>query len=75
VEQEVREYSEEETKKLFEACNDGEWLVWNFFLVTGMREQEVANSAWSDFNPSQGTVSVTKKINRKRQSKYSKYRV
>jgi integrase len=64
VEQEVREYSEEETKELFDACNDDEWLVWNFFLVTGMREQEVANCAWSDFNPSQGTVSVTKKFNR-----------
>jgi hypothetical protein len=32
--------------------------------VTGMREQEVANCAWSDFNPSQGTVSVRKKSNR-----------
>jgi len=64
VEQEVREYSEEETKKLFGACKHDEWLVWNFFLVTGMREQEVANCAWSDFNPSQGAVSVTKKINR-----------
>jgi hypothetical protein len=31
--------------------------------VTGMREQEVANCAWTDFNPSQGTVSVTKKTN------------
>lgn len=64
MEQEVREYSEEETKKLFGACKHDEWLVWNFFLVTGMREQEVANCAWSDFNPSQGAVSVTKKINR-----------
>ena len=64
VEQEVREYSEEETKKLFDACDDDEWLVWSFFLVTGMREQEVANCAWSDFNPSQGTVSVTMKLNR-----------
>jgi integrase len=63
VEKEVREYSEEETNKLFDHCNDDEWLVWNFFLVTGMREQEVANCAWSDFNPSQGTVSVTKKVN------------
>jgi integrase len=48
VEQEVREYSEEETADLFEACNEDEWLVWNFFLVTGMREQEVANCAWTD---------------------------
>ena len=45
VEQEVREYSEDETNKLFDACNEAEWLVWNFFLVTGMREQEVANCA------------------------------
>jgi len=29
-----------------------------------MREQEVANCAWSDFNPSQETASVTKKVNR-----------
>jgi integrase len=64
VEQEVREYSEEETADLFEACNEDEWLVWNFFLVTGMREQEVANCAWTDFNPSQGTVSLRSKMNR-----------
>jgi len=64
VEPEVGEYSEEETKELFEACNENEGLVWKFFIVTGMRKQEVANCAWSDFNPSQGTVSLTENINR-----------
>ena len=39
-------------------------MVWNLFLVTGMREQEVAPCAWSDFSPSQGTASLKKKMNR-----------
>jgi integrase len=58
VEEEPEVYEKEELAKLFKACDASERLWFEFFLMTGMREQEVMHSSWEDVNLSRGTVTV-----------------
>lgn len=58
VEEEPEVYEREELEQLFDACNPEERLWFEFFLMTGMREQEVMHCAWQDVNLSRGTVTV-----------------
>jgi integrase/recombinase XerD len=58
VEQEPEIYEQEEWQKLFDACNPEERLWFEFFLKTGMREQEAMHCSWQDVNLSRGTVTV-----------------
>jgi len=58
VEEEPEVYEKEELEKLFKACNADERLWFEFFLMTGMREQEVMHCSWDDVNLSRGTVTV-----------------
>jgi integrase/recombinase XerD len=58
VEEEPEVYEREELDKLFKACNAEEWLWYEFFLMTGMREQEVMHCAWPDVNLARSTVTV-----------------
>ena len=51
-------YEREELDKFFSACTVDERLVFQFFLLTGMREKEVAYATWRSVNFAQGTVSV-----------------
>jgi integrase/recombinase XerD len=53
-----------ELDKLFSTCNAQERLWYEFFLMTGMREQEVMHVYWSDINFSAATVRVTHKADR-----------
>lgn len=57
-------YEPEELEKLFAACDATERLWYDFFLCTGMREQEVMYCYWSDINFSAATVRVTHKPDR-----------
>ena len=50
--------------KLFAACDTEERLWYEFFLMTGMREQEVMYAYWSDVNFAASTVRVTDKPDR-----------
>jgi integrase len=50
--------------KLFKACNEEERLWFEFFLMTGMREQEVMHTYWSDVNFAASTVRVSHKPDR-----------
>ena len=43
-------YEKEELDKLFAACDAEERLWYEFFLMTGMREQEVMYTYWTDVN-------------------------
>jgi len=52
-------YEHEELDKLFKACNEAERLWYEFFLMTGMREQEVMYLYWSDVNFAASTVRVS----------------
>jgi len=58
VEEEPEVYEREELDKLFKACVAEERLWYEFFLMTGMREQEVTHCTWSDVNLTRSTVTV-----------------
>jgi len=64
VEEEPEIYEREDLDKLFKACDAQERLWWEFFLCTGMREQEVMHTYWSDVNLKAATVRVTHKPDR-----------
>jgi integrase/recombinase XerD len=64
TEEEPEIYEAEELDKLFGACDAEERLWYEFFLMTGMREQEVMFTYWSDVNFSASTVRVSHKPDR-----------
>lgn len=57
-------YEESELDSLFKACDSEERLWFEFFLMTGMREQEVMYAYWSDINFNAGTARVSHKPDR-----------
>ena len=64
TEEEPEMYEKEELAKLFAACDAKERLWYEFFLMTGMREQEVMYTYWSDVNFAAPTVRVSHKPDR-----------
>lgn len=64
TEEEPEIYEQEELDKLFAACDAEERLWYEFFLMTGMREQEVMFTYWSDVNFTASTAKVTHKPDR-----------
>src|SRR6266852_3796694 len=64
TEEEPEIYEQEELDKLFATCGAGERLWYEFFLMTGMREQEVMYTYWSDVNLAASTVRITHKPDR-----------
>jgi integrase/recombinase XerD len=54
----VEVYEEKELLKFFASCNDYERTLFNFFLTTGFRHQEVKFLTWDCVNLSEGEVSV-----------------
>jgi integrase/recombinase XerD len=64
TEEEPEIYEQEELDKLFAKCDAEERLWYEFFLMTGMREQEVMYTYWSDVNLTAGTVRVSHKPDR-----------
>lgn len=58
VEEEPEVYEREELDKLFKTCSSEERLWYEFFLMTGMREQEVMHCGWADVNLLRNTVTV-----------------
>lgn len=61
TEQERDVYEPAVLDKLFGAADQDEYVLFQTFLLTGFREQEVGFLAWDDFNPRRGTLSVTQK--------------
>jgi integrase/recombinase XerD len=61
TEEEPEIYEREDLDAFFAVCDDQERLWFQFFLMTGMREQEVMHCGWRNVNFKQGTVSVTPK--------------
>ncbi len=61
TEEEPEAYDKSELDKLFAACDAEERLWFTFFLMTGMREQEVMHTEWQDVNFKEGTVTVRSK--------------
>jgi integrase/recombinase XerD len=64
TEEEPEMYEPEELEKLFKTCDAEERLWYEFFLMTGMREQEVMHTYWSDINLAHATVRVSHKPDR-----------
>ena len=64
TEEEPEIYEQEDLDKLFSVCSAEERLWFEFFLMTGMREQEVMHAYWSDVSFSHATVRVTHKPDR-----------
>jgi integrase/recombinase XerD len=64
TEEEPEIYEQEELDKLFAACDAEEGLWYEFFLMTGMREQEAMYCYWSDVNFAASTVRVSHKPDR-----------
>ena len=64
TEEEPEIYEQEELDKLFAKCDAEERLWYEFFLMTGMREQEVMYTYWSDVNFAASTVRVSHKPDR-----------
>jgi len=58
VEQEPEVYEREDLDQLFAACNAQERLWFEFFLMTGMREQEVMHCSWDGINLTRSTITV-----------------
>jgi len=64
TEEEPEIYEQEELDALFKACDEQQRLWFEFFLMTGMREQEVMYTYWSDINLTHATVRVSHKPDR-----------
>lgn len=64
TEEEPEMYEPEELDKLFAACDPEERLWYEFFLMTGEREQEVMYTYWSDINFTHATARVSHKPDR-----------
>jgi hypothetical protein len=64
TEEEPEIYEQAELDKLFKACGAEQRLWYEFFLMTGMREQEVIYTYWSDINFAHATVRVSHKPDR-----------
>jgi len=58
VQEEPEIYERQELDRLFAACDTEEHLWYEFFLMTGMREQEVMHCSWEDINLTRSTVTV-----------------
>jgi integrase/recombinase XerD len=58
VEDEPEIYEKEELSKFFAACKEQERLWFEFFLMTGLREQEVMYCTWSEINLKLGVITV-----------------
>jgi integrase/recombinase XerD len=64
TEEEPEIYEDEELDTLFAACDAEKRLWYEFFLMTGEREQEVMHTYWSDINFKASTVCVSHKPDR-----------
>jgi integrase len=58
TEKEIRAYTREELRGLFAACSPEDRLVYEFFLGSGCREQEVSHACWDDVNFESKTYTV-----------------
>jgi len=61
VEKKIEIYQPEALEKFFAACDKDERLLFQLFLFTGFRAQEIMTLTWPDINFREGTISVTPK--------------
>jgi integrase len=61
VDEEPEVYEKDDLEKFFAACDAEERLWFEFFLMTGMREQEVMHTYWRDIKFADSVVRVSYK--------------
>lgn len=61
ADKQVEVYTPAELQKFFAACTDDERVVFQTFLLTGFRSEEVATLSWSDIHQTTGKISVSAK--------------
>jgi integrase/recombinase XerD len=61
TEKKVRAYRPDELKRLFAVASPSEWCLFQFFLGSGLREQEVMNCTWDDIDFVDGVLTVREK--------------
>jgi len=61
TEEDPESYTKEELKKFFNACTPDEYLLFQFFLQSGMRDSEVRHAVWTDIDFNHSTVRVKRK--------------
>ena len=64
TEEEPEIYEKEDLEKFLAACTEEERVWFEFFLMTGEREQEVIYTYWSDVNLNHAVVRMTHKTDR-----------
>jgi integrase len=57
----VQIYTDEQLERFFAACDESERVLFQFFLMTGLRKSEAVFCAWSDIDLKHGAVRVTSK--------------
>ena len=62
VDQEIEVYEPAELEALFAAATVEEYVLFQTFLLTGFREQEVGFLAWDDLNARRRTLGVSQKV-------------
>lgn len=67
-------YEQEELDKFFSVCDEAEKTLFEFFLRTGLREQEVQYVYWSDIDFQSNKIKVTHKADRNWKPKMYKER-
>jgi len=61
VEAEPEMYEQEDLDAFFAACEPDERVLFETFLMSGLREQEVEHLEWTDVNFARGTLTVRQK--------------
>lgn len=61
VEEEPEVFTDEELEKFFAECSEFQFLVFNTYLMSGLRKQELENLEWQDLNFAEGTLKVSAK--------------
>lgn len=61
TEEDPESYTKEELKKFFLACTPDEYLLFQFYLQSGMRDAEVRHTLWTNLDFNHSTVRVKRK--------------
>lgn len=61
TEDDPESYTQEELKVFFAACTSEEYELFQFYLQSGFREQEVCHTEWPDINYVDGVAKVSSK--------------
>lgn len=61
ADKQIEVYTADELQKFFAACTDDERVLFQTFLLTGFRSEEVATLSWSNIHHTTGKISVSAK--------------